>query len=74
MPIWIGLLLSLLGWLVQWLWNRHELTEYQKDKINVVMFRMAQVEKRACFLGCERGGWPELKSEKRKKWWGLFGS
>ena len=70
MPIWIGLLITLIGWLLNWLWDRESLTLNQQEKLNRLINDFRLIESRAVFLGCERGGWPRLTSdEKDKRWW-----
>ena len=70
MPIWIGLLITLISWLLNWLWNRESLTLNQQEKLNRLINDFRLIESRAVFLGCERGGWPRLASDDTdKKWW-----
>ena len=52
MPTWVWLLITLLGWLLQWLDERDELTPAQIERMNKVMRAMRDVRAEALKLGC----------------------
>ena len=60
--------MTLLNWLVNWLWHQNNLSVEQQDKMNKLIHDFRLMESRACYLGCERGGWPRLKGEQKTNW------
>ena len=53
MPIWFSLLLTLLGWLLQWLLSREQLTASQVERVNGMLEKAWLVEGRATRMGCK---------------------
>ena len=59
MPLWFGLLLTLLGWLVQWLLTRSQkdgLDSGQVAKLNDFIAKAREAEALAVSMGCTPGG------------------
>lgn len=60
MPLWFTLLLTLLGWLIQWLLSDVKpLDAKQRKRMNGFIHKCRRVESIAVIRGCKSGGEPE---------------